>query len=1095
MQSPAANDDAIMNGTDLRCPVCGKRLPGNAPHGLCPKCLGDLAGGRPKKSARPSASQPTTVTDTILADVRELSPNPDRDLMSRRSFGDYELLEEIARGGMGVVYRARQISLGRIVAVKTILTGLGASKEFIHRFRTEAAATASLQHPNIVAIHEVGFADGQHFFAMDYVQGLTLSQLVAKGPLSARQAATYLKPIAEAIHFAHERNVLHRDLKPSNVLIDSATDQPRVTDFGLAKRLEAETELTLSGQVLGSPNYMSPEQAVAKRGTVGKRSDVYSLGAILYHLLTGRPPFQGETLTDVLHQVVNNDPLAPHLLTPRVPHDLETICLKCLEKEPEKRYATAQALSEELSRFLNDEPIHARPVTRAEQAWRWCRRKPALAGSLAAAASLLLIVAIGSPIAAFRINHARLDTQREAQRAEAGETAFRLSAYAADMNVAHTALQEQLSRGMQLLERWIPPNTASSSARSQTPVDLRGWEWRYLRSQCRTDERATLTTPETKHSGVILSVAYSPDGKWVASGSQDGRAKLFDRSTHRQVAEFTHKEAVRAVAFSPRDSTLATLCADGLLRFWDVNTRSNIGAVSASANRSANRYDGALAFSRDSSWLAFSDARAGWVTISNLATRTTFATNAHADYLTGLAFSPDSTLLATRALDGTIKLWEVGSWRLKHELSHKGWGWSTVAFSPDGRQLVTTSIDQLWKLWDIESGRLLHAEKSLLGNPTAAVFLSDGKTIAVASGDHTISLWQPTAEGWKKRAVLKGRSPPLSLALSPDGTELASGGGQDVRLWSTTPPAEPSDWMPLSESEFKCLSTDGRAFLLALTNGVIELWDSATLTKTATFAWPETNAVSFALHSDGKTIVSGSENGTIKLWRVAGRSLQEERSLKLGTSRVTHLALSPNEKTIAAASPETVMLWDVESGQSLLEFDQVDTYSLKFSPDGTMLVSTSRDGKVKLWQVANGRCLWTGAHGFTATDAAFFPDGKWIITGGWDNKPRLWDAASGRELPAFRGHLVGADSVAVSPDGQRVATGVGEGAVKLFMLQGSKRALDVLTLPCQQNWVTRVAFLPDGETLVAVCRAGIQVWRAPSFAQLTAAEEAREQRK
>ena len=217
---------------------------------------------------------------------------------------------------------------------------------------------------------------------MDYVEGLTLAQLVAKGPLPARQAATYLKTIAEAIHFAHERNVLHRDLKPSNVLIDSATDQPRVTDFGLAKRLEAETELTLSGQVLGSPNYMSPEQAVAKRGTVGKRSDVYSLGAILYHLLTGRPPFQGETLTDVLHQVVNNDPLAPRLLTPRVPHDLETICLKCLEKEPARRYQTAQELADELGRFLRDEPIQARPVTRVERAWRWCRRKPALAESL-----------------------------------------------------------------------------------------------------------------------------------------------------------------------------------------------------------------------------------------------------------------------------------------------------------------------------------------------------------------------------------------------------------------------------------------------------------------------------------------------------------------------------------------------------------------------------------------------------------------------------------------------------------------------------------------------------------------------------------------
>ena len=309
------------------CAHCGAELSGYALEGVCGNCL-----------LKPGLAPMPELLDGPAVEARfpALRVGSDRSSQSEVSgrFGDYELLEEIARGGMGVVYRARQVSLDRIVAVKMLLAGPLATKDFVQRFRTESAAAASLQHPNIVAIHEVGFAQGQHFFAMDFVEGLTLAQLVAKGPLPARQSATYLKTIAEAIHFAHERNVLHRDLKPSNVIIDSATDQPRVTDFGLAKRLEAETELTLSGQLLGSPNYMSPEQAAAKRGTVGKRSDVYSLGAILYHLLTGRPPFQGETLTDVLHQLADNDPLAPSLLTPRVPHDLETICLKCLERTP-----------------------------------------------------------------------------------------------------------------------------------------------------------------------------------------------------------------------------------------------------------------------------------------------------------------------------------------------------------------------------------------------------------------------------------------------------------------------------------------------------------------------------------------------------------------------------------------------------------------------------------------------------------------------------------------------------------------------------------------------------------------------------------------
>src|SRR5580765_830749 len=384
VESSHRNETRLMD-EPRHCSQCGAILSVYALEGVCGNCL-------LKPGLEPMLEPLVEPADETHPQASRAGSNCSSATEKVNRFGDYELLEEIARGGMGIVYRARQVSLDRIVAVKMLLAGALAGKDFVQRFRTEASAAASLQHVNIVAIHEVGFAEGQHFFAMDYVEGLTLAQLVAQGPLAARQAATYLKAIAEAIHFAHERNVLHRDLKPSNVLIDSATNQPRVTDFGLAKRLEADTELTLSGQVLGSPNYMSPEQAVAKRGTVGKRSDVYSIGAILYHLVTGRPPFQGETLTDVLHQVMNDDPLDPHVLIPRIPHDLETICLKCLEKEPEIRYATAQQVADDLGRFLHDEPILARPVTHVEQAWRWCRRKPGMASL---GASLVLVFALG----------------------------------------------------------------------------------------------------------------------------------------------------------------------------------------------------------------------------------------------------------------------------------------------------------------------------------------------------------------------------------------------------------------------------------------------------------------------------------------------------------------------------------------------------------------------------------------------------------------------------------------------------------------------------------------------------------------------------
>src|SRR5882672_2364267 len=375
------------------CLKCGAPLTGDARGGFCPKCLfAQASAGDVDVLSHASQIEPSsTVAATASGSSDYASASTATGLPLPRAFGDYELLEEVARGGMGIVYRARHLSLDRIVAVKMLLFGPLSSPEFVKRFRAEASASASLLHPNIVAVHEVGVHQGQQYFAMDYVEGQSLAKLLASGPLPARRAAGYLKTIAEAIHYAHERGILHRDLKPSNVLID-ARDQPRVTDFGLARRLEGDSELTVTGQVLGSPNYMPPEQATAKRGKVSRRSDVYSLGAMLYHLLTGRPPFVGEVLTDTLEQVLNSEPVSPRLLNPSVPRDLETICLKCLEKEPDKRYAAAQMLADELGRFLNREPVQARAVTRSERLWRWCRRKPALASFIATTALLLMTV-------------------------------------------------------------------------------------------------------------------------------------------------------------------------------------------------------------------------------------------------------------------------------------------------------------------------------------------------------------------------------------------------------------------------------------------------------------------------------------------------------------------------------------------------------------------------------------------------------------------------------------------------------------------------------------------------------------------------------
>jgi tRNA A-37 threonylcarbamoyl transferase component Bud32 len=367
-------------GAARLCPQCGAELPVDAPAGLCPRCL--LQQGIGEDSGTPSSRANDPTLAPRLTDSRGAAPGS-----KVRYFGDYEILEEIARGGMGVVYKARQLSLNRTVALKMILAGELATPEARQRFRTEAEAAANLQHQNIVAIHEVGEHEGQQYFSMDFVDGKNLAEIVRGNPLSAEQAASYVKSIAEAVHFAHQRGILHRDLKPQNVLID-ADDRPRITDFGLAKRVDIDSGLTRTGDVIGSPSYMPPEQASSQWAEVGPQSDVYSLGAILYELLTGRPPFRGATTWETICQVLQTPPVSLRKLNPDVPQDLETICLKCLEKPPERRYHSARELAEELGRFLNHAPIHARPVSLPRRAAFWATRHP---WTIAAAAALLVI--------------------------------------------------------------------------------------------------------------------------------------------------------------------------------------------------------------------------------------------------------------------------------------------------------------------------------------------------------------------------------------------------------------------------------------------------------------------------------------------------------------------------------------------------------------------------------------------------------------------------------------------------------------------------------------------------------------------------------
>ena len=1001
-----------------KCPKCGEMLVNDSEEGVCITCLGRFG----------------------LA--------PDAGDSSILRLGDYELLEEVARGGMGVVYRARQLSLNRIVAVKVVLHGPFSSPEFVRRFRNEAEATAKLRHPHIVSVFEVGEYNGHHFLSMEFVEGRNLAELIREQPLSALRAAGYVKTIAEAVNYAHQRGVLHRDLKPSNVLVD-IDDQPRVTDFGLAKILERDAGLTLTGEVLGSPNHMAPEQAAGDFSKSTARSDIYSIGSILYQLITSRAPFQGGTLGEILAQVQTAEPVPPRRLNPSIPVDLQSICLKCLQKEPARRYATALELAKDLGRFIELKPVSARPISLVERSWFWCRRRPLLAGlSLALALAILSGLAVSLWQWQRADLHARGEmTQRLAAEENAATT--RLELYAADIGYATSAIQD----GDYGLARRTLDNLRPKAGEK----DLRGFEWRYLWNLVQGDQLATLPG----HQWIVTCAAFSPDGKQVVSGGMGGELRVWDVSTRSCLHNFKpDPETLWSLTYTPDGKTLMIAGKEGI-QFWNVENWKCVRS-----------FPGSLAsLARDGTTVAISESRPfaseedGPVTIWNWRTGEKLRVISPQGRVS--AFSPDGRTLALAERDSGISLFNLSSGALLKALPTDKLVWS-LNFSPDGKRLAAAGWCGKALVWDLAANSPPGVISTNNLNLWTILFSPDGSNIVTTSSDQSVRLWD--ALTLQPKTVLHGHASEVwCAAYSADGKMLVTGGkDQNVMLWLTSAPNRPQT-LPHDNYFRPLFSTDGKLLVTTKpdSEAASQLWNAETLATLA--ASVDNGAEVRGFSQDGKCVLLfNAAEMTLEFWPVGGETF----SLRVPLAEAANcqqpygtVGVSPGQDFFFVSSADgTIYIWSTSTGklQGKIKGPPPPVRSIVLGPRAEKVaVSIESENTARLYDCATGVQLPLAGHKDFVSNMAFSPDGAVLATGSEDGTIRLWNTADGSSRAVLPGHMQETTDVAFSPDGRTLASLSQGESLKLWHLP-TLRQVYSLKMANAGMWLR---FSPDGSRL------------------------------
>ncbi len=1006
----------------------------------------------------------------------------------------YEILSVLGRGGMGVVYKARQVGLNRLVALKMILAGSHVGPKGLARFLAEAEAVARLRHAHIVQIYDMGEAAGSPYFALEYVEGGSLARRLRGDPQPVEPSVRLVETLARAIHYAHENGIVHRDLKPSNILLaacglagapakpQAAELVPKISDFGLAKRLDSSSNGTQTGEVVGTPSYMAPEQAGGKAGEVGPATDVWALGAILYELVTGRPPFKGATPLDTLVQVAQEEPARPRRLRPDLPRDLEIICLKCLQKEPARRYVSAEDLADDLRRFRQGKPIEARPAGQVERAVKWVRRHPLTASLLAAIALVTLLGFVGVT-----------SQWREAERLR--------DVAVEERRIARAALY--YSRIAQSQLQWRVNDVPGSrySLEKCVPLpgqeDRRGWEWYYLRGLFHTD----LMTLRHRHGGAGGAVAYRPDGRWIASvvgghpadrEDSAGEVRIWDAATGQPVRALAAPGTAHRLAFSPDGLRLALAGTDGSVLVWDP-------AAGREMLRKRMHAEAAMAvtFSPDGRHVA----SAGWdglVKIADSATgQVLHELKGHAGRVQAVAYHPGGRLLASAGWDTTVRVWDVRTGKPVQQLQgHLGPVYA-VAFSPYGRLLATAGSNGNLKIWDVQDWRVVQSVTSSSGALLGVAFSPDGRSLAYGGGDGTVRIWD--VEHGVERFIFRGHTAAVeSVQFSPDGLRLVSASPAEaaaVKVWDLTRHPEYGTFA----------RTRGR-------------WQEPVKVRDLTRrpepeapeqSGPDVEALGFDPRSN--RLLSVTVGGTLQSWDAATGVLVGQHTVPMCKELVSPAVLaafSPTGESLAARSrgdAKVVKVWGAADGaeRAALQGHTLPVFCVRFSPDGARIVTCACDPKdfagpheVKIWAASDGKPLASLDGRGHLYAAAVSPDGRWLALGRHDGAVTLVDWAKPRRTTRLAAHRGPVGALAFSPvpleapagDGARgnhwllASAGVEDRKVQLWDVTPQRAAPRVSAVTRQPikapQLVCDLAFSPDGKRLAGVTRDVAKMWDA-----------------